>query len=149
MINDPFQPFIQALRWFAANTDDRVLLGALGTDPAPLIRLVPEIGTRLPGMLEEIGRTTEVEQYRLFEAVRSWLATAALGRPIVLVVDDVHWADRPTIAMLAHVLRSAAPSRLCVVATARDTTPDASELLSEIVDDLAGPTGAGPTRSPG
>ena len=136
-VRDPYQPIIQALRWFVGQIDGDALGGRLGTDPAPLVRLVPEIGTRLPSLLEEVGRVTEVEQLRLFDSVRSWLTNAAPGRPLLLVVDDVHWADRPTLALLAHVLRSTTTASLFVLATARDTTPDSSQPLAELVDELA------------
>jgi hypothetical protein len=59
------------------------------------------------------------------------------ARHVVFVIDDVHWADRPTLALLGHTLRSSDPTRLIVVGTARSTDPDASELLADFVDDLA------------
>src|SRR5262249_6174182 len=86
---------------------------------------------------------SEVEQYRLFESVRLWLNGLARDQPVVFVVDDVHWADRPTLALLGHVARQAESARLTIVGTARDTSPDISEHLSELVDELDRP---GPRR---
>ena len=136
----PLQPVIQALRWYVGNLDDDQLATDLGVDPDALARLAPELRTRLPGLSAGFAPTTETEQYRLFEAVRSWLGTTAATRPVVFVVDDAHWADRPTIALLAHVLRGAQPARLLVIGTARNTRPDVSDPLTNVIDDLQ-PTG--------
>jgi class 3 adenylate cyclase/tetratricopeptide (TPR) repeat protein len=132
----PFQPVIQALRWHVGTLDDDELAAALGVDPEPLARLAPEIRARLPGLSAGVAPTSESEQYRLFDAVRSWLGTTAATRPVVFVVDDAHWADRPTIALLAHVLRGAQPARLLVIGTARDTKPDVSDPLTNLIDEL-------------
>jgi class 3 adenylate cyclase/tetratricopeptide (TPR) repeat protein len=135
-VNAPFQPVIQALRWFAGQVDDERLAAELGVDPEPLARLVPEIRSRLPGLAAEPGTVTEAEQYRLFDAVRSWLASVSVDTPVVFVVDDVHWADKATLGMIGHISRSAEPARLLVVGTARDTDPDSSDALGDLVDDL-------------
>ncbi len=134
-VRAPFQPVIDGLRWFVSQHQDEELRGALGVDPEPLVRLVPELLVRVPGLRRPEG-ATETEQYRLFESVRSWLCTVASTRPVVFVVDDVHWADRPTLALLAHIARSAQPARLTILGTARDTSPDISEPLNELVDEL-------------
>ena len=136
LVSAPFQPVIQALRWHVGNLEDDQLAAALGVDPEALARLAPEIRARLPGISAAVAPTTESEQYRLFEAVRSWLSTSAATRPVVFVVDDAHWADRPTIALLAHVLRAAQPARLLVIGTARDTRPDVSDPLTNLIDEL-------------
>jgi class 3 adenylate cyclase/predicted ATPase len=132
----PFQPVIQALRWYVGNIDDDQLAAALGVDPEALARLAPEIRARLPGLSPGVAPTTESEQYRLFEAVSSWLSMTAATRAVVFIVDDAQWADRPTIALLAHVLRSAQPTRLLVIGTARDTKPDVSDPLTNLIDEL-------------
>ncbi len=134
-VRAPFQPFIDGLRWFVSHSDDESLRQCLGADPEPLLRLVPELQSRIPG-LRRPEAATETEQYRLFESVRAWLTVAAADRPVVFVVDDVHWADRPTLAMLGHVARNAQAARLTIIATARDTSPDVNDQFTELVDEL-------------
>ena len=136
LVQDPYQPFVGALRWYVNHRSTAELGRSLGRDPAPLVRLVPELGGRFPSMLDDIGRATEVEQQRLFESVLSWLTDLGANYPVVLVVDDVHWADRPTLAMLLHVLRNPGSTRLLILGTARDTDPDTNDVLSGIVDQL-------------
>jgi class 3 adenylate cyclase/tetratricopeptide (TPR) repeat protein/RecA/RadA recombinase len=132
----PYKPVIEAMRWFTAQVDDERLAAVLGPDTEPLARLLPELRTRLPGMVIEGGPAREGDQYRLFEAVRAWLATAAGNRGAVWLVDDVHWADRETRALLAYLVRSNDPMPLLLLATARDTDPDASDELDALIDDL-------------
>jgi class 3 adenylate cyclase len=132
----PYQPFLEALRWYVERIPGPELADRLGETPAELLRLVPEIGARLPGLRSPPPAVPEVEQYRLFDAVRTWLAAAAEGRPLVLVLDDVQWASRPTLALLAHVARTAEPSRAVLVCTARTTAPDDNEALASLADDL-------------
>ena len=116
----PYQPFLEALRFFAAHVGADELEERLGEAPAELIRLVPELGSRLPGLVPSGSNSPELEQYRLFEAIRSWLAEAAGGRPVVVVIDDVHWASQPTVSLLGFVARSAERSRVVLVSTARN-----------------------------
>ena len=81
-------------------------------DVTDFARRMPEIRARVALADAGAAPTTEAEQYRLFEAVRSWLRATASERPVVLVIDDAHWADRPTLTLLGHVLRSAEPADL-------------------------------------
>lgn len=124
----PYQPFLEALQWFVDHTPAEELASRLGQFPDTLTALVGRGPRRLP--------ESEIEQYRLFEAVASWLAAAGGGRPLLLVLDDVHWATTPTLQLLAHVARSPGWSGPVLVCTARDTTPDASEPLAKLLEEL-------------
>ena len=69
-------------------------------------RLVPELRRRLP----ELGRTEpgdpETDRYRLFEAVAGFLGEIATQGPLLIVLDDLQWADRPTLLLLRHLILS-------------------------------------------
>lgn len=132
----PYGPFVEALHWYLSHTPDTLLVDRICNSAAELIRLAPEIGDRLTGMkrLRSVG--PEIERYRLFEAVRSWLAAAGGGAPVILVVDDLHWADRATLELLAHLGRSAEPSPAMLVLTARNTQPDDREDVAALIDEL-------------
>ncbi|MGH4025155.1 MAG: ATP-binding protein [Pseudonocardiaceae bacterium] len=133
----PYQPFLEALRWHVRHLPDLELADRMGDAPGELSRLVPEIRGRLIGAEPSPSTSAEIEQHRLFEGVRAWLAAAGGGRSLVVVLDDVHWATRPTISLLGHVARSAEPARALVVCTARDTSPDSNEALAALVEDLS------------
>ncbi len=131
-----YQPFVEALGHYVAHLD--VDDGAkLGTHAAELTRLVPDIAARFGELGERaVAGDAEVEQYRLFEAVDAWLQTAAGTTGLVLVLDDVHWAAKPTLLLLRHLLRSATPARLLIVATYRDTDLDRTHPLADLLADL-------------
>ncbi len=133
----PYQPFLEALRWQVLHLPDAEVTARLGDAAGELTRLLPELAPRVDGSSPLRSTSPEVEQLRLFEAVRSWLAAAGGGAPAVAVFDDVHWATRPTLAMLAHVARSAERSRAAFVCTARTTAPDESGALAALAEGLA------------
>ena len=100
------------------------------------MRIVPEITARVPGLQEPMRADVDTERFRLFDSVTDVLAEMSAARPVVLVLDDLHWADKPTLLLLRHLLRSATPMRLLVLATYRDTDLDRSHPLSAVLADL-------------
>src|SRR4029453_18624119 len=83
-------------------------------------RLVPELRRHMPAARAPPAPPPETERYRLFEAVVTTLAHAAGDAPLVLVLDDLHWADRPTLLLLRHLARAAEPRRMVVLGSYRD-----------------------------
>ena len=103
----PYQPFAEALTRY---------LDAL--DAGERERLLEPRRLELARLLG--GAPASGERFAAFEAVRALLEQAARSRPLLLVLDDLHWADLPTLALLRHVLRLAHDCQLLVVATYRD-----------------------------
>lgn len=131
-----YQPFVEALTHHAMHLDAEHLAN-LGPRSAELTRLAPDLAARFADIGERAtSGDAEVDQYRLFEAVDSWLASAAGSDGLVLVVDDIHWAARPTLLLLRHVLRSSVHSRLMILATYRDTDLDRTHPLADVLADL-------------
>ena len=54
-------------------------------------------------------------RYRLFEAVAEFLALVAAQRPVLLILEDLHWADKPSLLLLRHILRAQRPAAICIV----------------------------------
>lgn len=130
----PYQPFVEALAWQVRH-DPALPLGRHGGD---LTRLVPELRGSRPDLGEPIVSDARTEEHRLFEAIASWLIEVARGSGLVLVLDDLHWATKPTLLMLLHTVRAATDDdvRLLVVGTYRDTDLDRTHPLSAILGDL-------------
>ena len=119
----PHQHFVEAIRhYLAVATPDefRRRVHPRAADLAP-------IAPGLPGTADErpAGAPHESRRYRLFEAVASLLEELCAEAPVVLVLDDLHWADHSTVALLRHILESRPAMRLLVLATQRqaETTP--------------------------
>lgn len=128
-----FQPFVEALEQVVASG---IGSEALGRHVGELVRLVPDLARTIPGLPEPTRSDPETERYRLFDAVVAWLATTATERGVVLVLDDLHWAEKPTLLLLRHLVRAPEPMRLLVIGTYRDTGLDRSHPLAEVLADL-------------
>jgi tetratricopeptide (TPR) repeat protein len=122
----PFQPFAEALDWYVAGADEVVM----GRWPGDLARLASQLSDRVPSLPPPLEADPESEQYRLFDAVASWLTALSAEQPVVVVLDDLHWATKPTLLMLRHVVRTAGPARLLVVVTYRETDVAADHPLA-------------------
>jgi tetratricopeptide (TPR) repeat protein len=130
----PYQPFVQALEGLEAACPAEPLRRHLRDLPtAELARLAP----KLPyGASTKLPEDPRAERHRLFTAVTTLFTRAALENPIVLVLEDLHWADRPTLRLLRYMLRAPAERGLLVLGTLRDTELEADDPLSELLADL-------------
>jgi DNA-binding SARP family transcriptional activator len=131
------QPFVEALRHYVRTYPTRELGGArLPGVGGELRRIVPEIADRIPGLPEPLAGDPEGARSRLFEAVGSLLCDAAQSTTVVLVLDDLHWADRATLLLLKYLVRYPRDARLMVLGMYRDTELDADHPLSATLTDL-------------
>jgi predicted ATPase len=135
-IGVPYQPFAEALDWYTGHVDQPVL----GRHPGELIRLQPLLGSRLAGLAAPVSSDPRSEEFLLFEATRSWLVELSRRQPVVLVLDDLHWASRPVLLLLRHVLRAAVAEgegvRLLVLGTYRDTELGRNHALAGVMADV-------------
>ena len=129
-----YQPFVEAFGRYVAAVSPDVLRGQLDVYGRELARLVPELARRLPDLPEPVSDDSEGHRFRLFEAAASLLANASRSWPVVLVLEDLHWADKPTALLLTHVVRSIQTERVLVIGTYRDTEP--GEPLASVLADL-------------
>ena len=133
----PYQPFVEALRQYAAHRPgltEEIQLPEAGAET--LASLVPELGPS--GASAKASHRNEHERlrYQLFEAVVRLLLHAANGHRLLLVLEDLHWADVPTMLLLRQVLRRGTGSPLLVVATYSDVDVDASGPMARLLADL-------------
>jgi predicted ATPase len=101
-----------------------------------LVRLVPELSDRLPGLPPPLHSDPETERFRLFDAVASWFAAASAEQPVLLVLDDLQWGAKPTLLLLRHVARSPERMRVLVIGTYRDSELGRTHALTEVLADL-------------
>jgi class 3 adenylate cyclase len=132
----PYLPFIEAMRQYTANASDEQLRHELGDGASDVARLVSEIRQRLPDLPEGRSVEGEHERYRLFESVAGFFVNAAREKAILLVLDDLHWADRPTLLLLQHLVRNLSGARILVVGTYRDIELDRKHPLSSVLAEI-------------
>jgi class 3 adenylate cyclase len=131
----PFQAFGSALEWYVRQLEPGDRLVALGEHPGDLVRLVPELGRLVEDLPAALDGEPDVERYRLFQAVGSWLSVGGAERPRLIVLDDLHWADKPTLLLLRH-LTANPPAGLLILCTYRDTDVDRTHPLSSMLADF-------------
>ena len=138
----PYQPFIDALGHCMSGGGERA---AQSSDwGGELARLIPGLlARRLPHLTPSPAADAETERYELFQAVDNLLARASGAAPVVLVLEDLHWATKPTVLLFRHLVTSAAPAAALLVATYRHTDLPAKHPLREVLAELACERGVG------
>ncbi|HJQ43232.1 MAG TPA: AAA family ATPase [Jatrophihabitantaceae bacterium] len=132
----PFQPFVEALGHYVEHVPDAELQRQPEEHLSALTKLLPSLRTRFPWLPDSQSGDAETERYRLFEAIVALLATMAQRSPVVLVLDDLHWADRATLLILKHTMRSSAASALLIVGTYRDVEVGRAHPFATVMHDL-------------
>jgi DNA-binding winged helix-turn-helix (wHTH) protein/tetratricopeptide (TPR) repeat protein len=133
-----YQPFVECLSWYIRSCDESDLQAQLAAagGGAELGLLIPELRRRVPDLPSPPPMNPEGQRYRLFETVAALLATASCVRPMLLVLDDLHWADKATLLLLRHVMRSARAASLAIIATYRESELGRSHPLADMLTTL-------------
>ena len=129
-----YQPFLEALRHYFSTAPLAELRVAVTHFGPELARLVPELRRRVPELVPAAPDDPDSERYRLFEAVVDLFTAISARAPLLLVLDDLQWADRPTLLLLRHLARAPEPARLLILVAYR--TEAAHEALGHVVADL-------------
>jgi class 3 adenylate cyclase len=132
----PYQPFVEAIEHYLRHGDPAEVRADLVRSGTLLARLVPDIGLRFPDLPEPIRAEPDTERYLMFEAVDALLSGIAKRAPLLLVIDDLHWADRPTLALLCHIVRHPEATPLVLVGTYRKSEVVGDHPLRGIAADL-------------
>ena len=130
----PYQPFAEALRALVPCIGAGRLRRLRGVEA--LLPLVPGLIDVLPDLIAPARADPDTERYALFDAVVALLDMASTGAPIVLILDDLHWAAKPTLLLLRHLLRFGDHARVQIVGTYRSTDLDRSHPLAAMLADL-------------
>jgi len=130
-----YQPWAECLEQLLGGTEPGALAACLPDSAAELLRLTPLVWRHRPELTAPGG---DGGQYRrkLFDAVAALLHAVGEQRPVLCVLEDLHWAGLPTLQLLDHVAQRSARSRLLVLCTHRTTAPDRSDDLTYAIADL-------------
>ncbi len=133
----PYGPWIDLLRPRLDAMGGTELAAVLGGGASNLIRLLPELRQRLPSDGDP-GPVAdpETERHLLFLAVARVVTRLARRRPLLLVLDDLHWADRSSLLLARHVARELQLGRVLIVGTFRDTELEPGHPLPDVIADV-------------
>ena len=131
----PYLAFVEAIRSYVLDRDADALKEELGSAASEVARIVSEVRDRAEVEPSAPG-DPEDDRYRLLQAVVSFLRNASTVQPLLIVLEDLHDADRGTLDMLAHLARNLGGSRLLVVGTYRYVEVDRNHPLSGALADL-------------
>jgi tetratricopeptide (TPR) repeat protein len=131
----PYLAFVEAMRSYILSREVKDLREELGTGATDVARIVSEIREKLK-VKPRPQKDPEEERYRLMQAVTSFLTNAACVQPLLIVLEDLHDADKGTLDMLTHVSRHLSGARLLITGTYRDVEVDRSHPLSAALADL-------------
>ncbi|HUE26079.1 MAG TPA: AAA family ATPase [Solirubrobacteraceae bacterium] len=136
VIQAPYGPFAEVLERLAGALEPGQIRAALGAGAGELSRLLPDLATVLGELPTSTSGDPDTERHRLHIAVGQLLEVVGAGQPVLLVIEDIHWADVPTLLLLRHLGRATAGARVLVLATFRDTETEMPGELAQTLADL-------------
>lgn len=129
----PYWPWRQIVRLAAERVVGETLRTWLGSGASELARLVPDVTALGPA---REGADGDEERFRLFDAVTLLLQHVTAGELLVVVLDDLHWADSESLMLLRFVGAEAASARLVIVATYREHEMRQTSAVPHLLGDL-------------
>ncbi|MFQ6030122.1 MAG: serine/threonine-protein kinase PknK, partial [Dehalococcoidia bacterium] len=133
----PYWPWVQAIRSYVREHDPEQLRSEMGAGAADIAEVVSDVKERLPGLSPPPQLDSpEQARFRLFDSITAFLKSASQKQPLVLALDDLHWADQPSLLLLQFTARELGGSRLLVVGTYRDVDLSRQHPLAETLAEL-------------
>ena len=127
----PYQFFAEALGYYVSHAPVDQLLSHVEAQGSELARLVPALSRRVQDLPASKATDTDAERYLLFSAAVGLLAMVSEHQPVVLVLDDLQWADKGSLLLLRHLTAAEHGMRVLVLATYRDSELAHADALRE------------------
>jgi DNA-binding SARP family transcriptional activator/tetratricopeptide (TPR) repeat protein len=132
-----YWPWVQSLRAYARDSDRDDLVRQLGSGATEIAPILPELYEIVPGLQEPAAPDSEGARFRLFHATAEFLRNASEQRPIVLILDDLHAADTPSLLLLQFFSRELGSTHVLLLGALRDVDPipgrHLTAMLAEVV----------------
>ncbi|MGH2784633.1 MAG: protein kinase domain-containing protein [Actinomycetota bacterium] len=132
-----YWPWVQVIRAFVHDRDAEALTSVMGPGAAEIAQIVSDVRERIQDLPEPPTLDPEQARFRLFDSIATFLKNASRARPLVVVLDDLHWADKPTLLLLQFLAREVRSSRLLVLGTYRDVELRRQHPLAQTLAELA------------
>jgi class 3 adenylate cyclase len=135
-VGAPYELLAEALGHYVAHAPENRLRAHLERYGSELARLAPALASRIPDLPETKATDSDSERYLLFAAVVGLLCQMSIEQPVVLVLDDLQWADRGSLQLLHHLVSVEVPMRVLILATYRDSELSHASALVEALGAL-------------
>lgn len=133
----PYLPFVEILEEALVGNRSAAWLGAALGDAGPEIaRMVPSLRRAMPDLAAPLDLPPDQARRFLWVSVQEFLERAARGRPLLLVLEDLHWADESTVLLLEHLAASLADMPVLVLGTYRDMEVGPTHPLARAIGQL-------------
>ena len=129
----PYGPFAEAIAEYSRIAPAAEVNAVLGRCAGVLARIAPSLREMFSDLSEPVTLDKEEERLRLFDAVAQFLIAVAKVKPLVLILDDLHWADRASVGLLAHVAHFAEANSILLVGAYRDAEVNRTHPLSVVM----------------
>jgi len=134
----PYWPWVQAIRSYVREIDPDELRRQMGSSASVMAEIITDVKDRLPELQPPpVLEDPDSARFRLFDSIASFLKAASQTRPLAIVLDDLHWSDRPSLTFLEFMAREIGQFRLLIVGTYRDMELNRRHPLTVTLGDLA------------
>lgn len=116
----PYLPTIEHIEEAARQVTPEVLRQALGENAPEIAKLMPELRVRFPDIPEPVALPPEQERRYLLRGVTEFVERSARNTPLVLVFEDLHWADESTLLLIQHLAQRVKQVPILAIGTYRD-----------------------------
>src|SRR6266516_2600557 len=129
-----YWPWIQAIRSYVRDQGPETLISQFGSGAADIAWMIPEIQDLLPELGAPAALDSEGARFRLFDSTTTFLRNVGRAQPLLLVLDDLHAADAPSLLLLRFVASELDDAHILIVGLYRDDVPDNPQLTSTVAE---------------
>ena len=133
----PYWPWVQTMRSYVQHSSVEQIVAETGSGAADIAELIPNLRDKLPDLEPPQALEPDAARFRLFDSVTTFLKNVAQSQPLMLVLDDLHWADRSSLLLLEFLTRELGDTRILLVGCYRDTELSRQHPLSEALAQLS------------
>jgi class 3 adenylate cyclase/tetratricopeptide (TPR) repeat protein len=132
----PYAPVVELFDATFRGVSKKTLREALGDAAPEIARIMPELRRVFPDLPAPIELPPEQERRYLFNSITDFLTRASHMQPLLLVLEDLHWADEPSLLLLRHLAERIAELPILLIGTYRDVELDVDRPLARTLEEL-------------
>ena len=130
----PYSPFIEMLEQAFTIIPPDIVREDMGEDAPEIARMVPELRRRFSDIPPALDLPPEQQRRYFFNALAAFISRASARFPLLLIMDDVHWADEPTLLLIEHMASLMSKLRILGIGTYRDVELEVSRPLAASIE---------------